>query len=250
VQNSQHVELFSAAHPAEPVLDLAVSHALLLQVARGERPPAIRLYEPARTVALGRLDVLRPAHRQAAAAARELGFTPLVRLGGGHAAAYGPGSLVYEEIVDDGRVDRMHERFRRVASGLAETLNGLGAPVSVGHLPREYCPGAHSLIAAGTVKIGGLAQRIVRGGALCSTAIVIAGGPEVRAVLTAVYEALAIDWDPATAGGLAEVSAAVGLERARAAIAARRGTPADLDPATLALARELVGRHRVALDGP
>ena len=51
--------LLRDSFPESPALDVAVSHALLTRVARGEVEPAVRLYRPAPTLAFGRLDALR-----------------------------------------------------------------------------------------------------------------------------------------------------------------------------------------------
>ena len=40
--------LLREAFPERPALDMALSHALLLRVAEGARPAAVRIYEPAR----------------------------------------------------------------------------------------------------------------------------------------------------------------------------------------------------------
>jgi hypothetical protein len=55
---------------ADPVLDIAVAHALLVDVAAGRRPDALRVFRPAATAAFGRLDALRPGFERAAEAAQ------------------------------------------------------------------------------------------------------------------------------------------------------------------------------------
>ena len=62
--------LITAARPEDPVLDIAVTHALLRAVAAGERSPALRVFVPGPTAAFGRLDALRPGFAAAADAAR------------------------------------------------------------------------------------------------------------------------------------------------------------------------------------
>jgi hypothetical protein len=103
---------------------------------------------------------------------------------------------------------------------------------------------------AGGVKLGGTAQRTVRGAALLTGFVVATGGARVRAVLTDVYAALELDWDPATAGAVEDVvpgatpaGVAAVLEEAHE----RRAVPAGgrLDDATLELARRLEARHLV-----
>jgi octanoyl-[GcvH]:protein N-octanoyltransferase len=244
------VDLYRQSFPTEPALDMALSHALLLRVARGELPPAVRVFYPGPTVAFGRLDALRPGYRSACALAREHGFEPLLRLAGGHAAAYDERSVVYEDFSHSGSViGGIERRFGSVAQRIGDGLLALGADVRYGELEGEYCPGGHSLNAGGRVKVAGIAQRIVRGGGLVSAIVVAGGGERIRAVLVDVYAALDLPWDPQTAGALDDLHQ--GLDAAHvatalvAATALRRSlieTVPDAD--TLVLATELEPGHR------
>jgi octanoyl-[GcvH]:protein N-octanoyltransferase len=244
------VRLLRDSFPDGPALDVAVSHALLLRVARGELEPSVRLYRPAPTLAFGRLDALRPGFAEAGLAARDAGFQPIVRLAGGHAAAYHEQSLIYEEIVaQDDVTAGLHDRFRDAAELLAGALAGLGVETQVGEITGEYCPGAYTVSAAGRLKLVGSAQRAVRGGALLSAFILIADGDRLRAALFDVYRALEIAWLPTTAGALDDVAPGVTLDAVEAAVLAARGEDIDLIPGTidaetLALARKLEERHR------
>jgi octanoyl-[GcvH]:protein N-octanoyltransferase len=244
------VRLLRDSFPDPPALDVAVSHALLVRVARGEVAPTVRLYRPVPTLAFGRLDTLRPGFAEAGAAARDAGFAPIVRLAGGHAAAYHEQSLIYEEIVAQRDVTAgLHDRFRDAADLLAGALAGLGVETHVGEIPGEYCPGSYTVSAAGRLKLVGSAQRVVRGGALLSAFILVGGGDRLRAALFDVYRALDLAWRPATAGALDDVAPGVTLAAVQEAVLAARGEDADLSPApvdaaTLALARSLEERHR------
>jgi octanoyl-[GcvH]:protein N-octanoyltransferase len=244
------VYLLRDSFPESPALDVAVSHALLTRVARGELEPMVRLYRPAPTLAFGRLDALRPGFAEAGDAARDAGFAPIVRLAGGHAAAYHEQSLIYEEIVAQRDVTAgLHDRFRDAADLLAGALAGLGVETQVGEIPGEYCPGSYTVSAAGRLKLVGSAQRAVRGGALLSAFILVGGGDRLRAVLFDVYRALEIAWRPATAGALEDVAPGVTIAAVEAAILAARGADRELsaatvDAPTLALARTLEERHR------
>ena len=244
------VYLLRDSFPERPALDVAVSHALLMRVARGELGPTVRLYRPAPTLAFGRLDALRPGFAEAGEAARDAGFAPIVRLAGGHAAAYHEQSLIYEEIVAQRDVTAgLHDRFRDAADLLAGALAGLGVETQVGEIPGEYCPGAYTVSAAGRIKLVGSAQRAVRGGALLSAFILVGDGDRLRAVLFDVYRALEIAWQPATAGALDDVAPGVTMATVQEAVLAARGQDTELmagtvDAETLALARTLEERHR------
>jgi octanoyl-[GcvH]:protein N-octanoyltransferase len=244
------VYLLRDSFPESPALDIAVSHALLLRVARGEVEPSARLYRPAPTLAFGRLDAVRPGFAEAGNAARDAGFAPIVRLAGGHAAAYHEQSLIYEEIVAQPDVTAgLHDRFRDAADLLAGALAGLGVETDVGEIPGEYCPGAYTVSAAGRLKLVGSAQRAVRGAALLSAFILVGDGDRLRAALFDVYRALEIAWRPDTAGALDDVAPGVTMAAVEEAVLAARGDdteliPGTVDAATLTLARTLEERHR------
>jgi len=245
------LELITAAFPEDPVLDIALSHALLLEVAGGRSASALRVFRPGPTAAFGRLDALAPGFGRACAIARELGFTPLVRSVGGHAALFDASSVVLEHVTRErdataGLTARFEDQSRRVRDALA----ALGAEARVGELPGEYCAGAHSVNVGGRFKVAGIAQRIVRHGAATSAVVVTAGGPALRTAIEAVYAALEIPVVPDRAGALDEAlpgleaeHVARGLQHAYAAD--RRLEPRALDRGLLDAARALLPRHRV-----
>jgi octanoyl-[GcvH]:protein N-octanoyltransferase len=242
------VRLLRDSFPERPALDIAISHALLTRVATGELGATVRLYRPGPTLAFGRLDALRPGFRRAGAAARAHGLEPVVRLAGGHAAAYDADSLIYEEIAPQRDVTAaLHERFRDGAALLAGALDGLGVDARVGEIPGEYCAGAYTVSASGRLKLVGVAQRAVRGAALLTAFVLVGGGDRVRAALVDVYEALELAWDPQTAGALDDVlpgASIAAVEEALLAAGGRELTVATLDDSTLELARRLEARHR------
>ena len=230
--------------PGRPVLDMAVSHALLRRVAERARPAAVRVYEPGPTVAFSRLDSHAEGFAAACDAARAHGFAPVVRLGGGHAAAYGPGCLIHEEIVEhDSVLEGLQERYARESARVLAALRGLGAPVEAGELEGEYCAGAHSLHAGG-MKVAGSSQRVVKGAALTSTVVLLDAGPSIRAVLVDVYRALGIAWRPETAGSLADAAPAPTVAALAAALSPEAAEPARIGDEDLRLAAELEPRHR------
>jgi octanoyl-[GcvH]:protein N-octanoyltransferase len=235
------VRLLRDSLSERPALDIAVSHALLERVARGELPATARLYRPAPTMAFGRLDTLRPGFAAAGTAAREHGFEPVVRLAGGHAAAYHEHALIYEEITHELDVTSgLHERFRDGAALLAEALAGLGVDARVGEVAGEYCPGRWSVNAGGARKLAGIGQRVISGGAHVGTVIVAEDAAAVREVLEPVYAALGLAWDPATVGAVERPWAAV-RDAMLAEYAERFEVVEDeVDAETLALARTLV----------
>jgi octanoyl-[GcvH]:protein N-octanoyltransferase len=233
--------------PRPPALEVAVSHALVERVNAGALGPLLRIYRPAPTLAFGRLDALRPGFRAAAAAAREHGFEPVVRAPGGHAVAYHDGCLVVDELLaHEDPIAGMQERFARTGEWLAEALRAVGVDARVGRVEGEFCPGDYTVSAHGQVKLVGTAQRVVRHASLLAASVAVTGGGALRAVLTDVYAALELDWDPATAGAIEDDRPGTTLDAVEQAIVATAPYElADgwLDGETLALARELEPRH-------
>ena len=228
--------------PRPPALEVAVSHALVERVSAGELGPVLRIYRPAPTLAFGRLDRLRPGFGAAVAAAREHGFEPVVRAPGGHAVAYHDGCLVVDELLPErDPITGMQDRFARSGRRLAAALRAVGVDARVGRIPGEFCPGDFT-VSAGGVKLVGTAQRVIRHGSLLAASVAVTGGDALRAVLTDVYTALELDWDPATAGALDGVA----LDAVEDAIVGAYEwslTPGSLDPETLALAARLEAQH-------
>lgn len=234
--------------PRRPALEVAVSHALVERVSDGVLGPVLRVYRPAPTLAFGRLDAVRPGFAAAAAAARAHGFEPVVRAPGGHAVAYHDGCLVVDEVLPDADpIAGLQERFRSSAETLADALRQVGVDSRVGRVEGEFCPGEHTVNARGAVKLVGNAQRVVRHASLLAASIAVTDAASLRAVLEDVYAALELEWDPATAGGVAdEVPATVeAVERAVVAAYARRAplTAGRIDELTLARALELEPLH-------
>jgi lipoate-protein ligase A len=233
---------------ADPVLDIAVAHALLVEVAAGRRPPALRIFRPAPTAAFGRLDALRPGFAAACDAARDHGYTPVVRSAGGHAALFDERSVVVEHTTHERDATAgLQARFSDQATRVRDALRSLGADARIGELPGEYCPGEWSVNVAGRVKVAGVAQRMVRHGATTGAIVVAGGGARLRAAIADVYGALELPVDVATAGALDEhLPGVTAADVERALRAAHAGfTPVEPDADLLGKARALVPRHSV-----
>jgi octanoyl-[GcvH]:protein N-octanoyltransferase len=241
------VQLVRSEPVGSAALELAVSHALLTRVAAGELPSTLRVYRPAPAVAFGKLDTLRSGYRDAVTAARAHGYEPVLRLPGGHAAAYHRQSLALDVVYAlDDPVLGTHDRFRDEGARLAGALSTVGVDAHVGEVPGEYCPGAYSVNARGQVKLVGTAQRLVRGAALLGASIVVGDGASIRAVLTDVYAALEFDWTAGTAGAVDEEVPGVTVDDVERAVIASFNElePATLDEETIALAHRLEPARR------
>jgi lipoate-protein ligase A len=230
----------------DPAFDDAISHALLRRVGGGDLAPTIRLFRPRAALQFGKLDRRRPGFDAACDAARRHGFTPVLRVVGGLAAAHDERSLVFDEFTH-ADLGSIHERFERTAGRLLAALRAVGVDARIGPIAGEYCPGDYSISSAGTLKVVGIAQRVVKGAALVSTVIVVGGGERIRSVLVDVYRELEIDWSPTTAGALQDHVPGLTVADVERAILEEYGdvVPWEPDDETLALARELVAGHRV-----
>jgi octanoyl-[GcvH]:protein N-octanoyltransferase len=241
------------AFPDRPAFGTAVSRAILIRVAAGDLPATLRLHRPGAILAFSRQDRASPGYANAARAAHEGGFEPVLRLAGGRAAVFHEGTLACSWAVPDPRpAARTMERFRELAELLADVLGGLGVDARVGEIPGEYCPGTWSVNARGRRKLVGIGQRLIAGGAHRGAVIVVGGSERIREVLVPVYQALALDWDPATAGSVQDEIGELGLAPVEEAILAGLGERYELreeglDRATLELAARLESEHRVEI---
>lgn len=248
--------MIRAGFPEPDEMDTAVSHATLRLVARGEIPETLRLHRPADVVAFGPRDRVAPGFGPAVAAARALGFGAIERLAGGRAAVFHQGTLAFSWAIPDPSPRRgIRPRFEVIAGIMAEAFRSLGVDARVGEVPGEYCPGEHSVNARGKTKLMGVGQRVVADAAHVGGVVVVTGGDRVREVLLPVYDALELEWDPATVGSLEDEVPGTTWEEAEEAIldafAARFDLEdGDLTEETLALARELAPRHAVGTPGP
>jgi octanoyl-[GcvH]:protein N-octanoyltransferase len=199
------LRLIRHSFPDQPELSTAISRTILERVAAGELPPTIRIHRPGREVAFGRQDLANPGYEAAADAAREAGFAAVERLAGGRAAVFSEGTVaIARAYADPQPPKRTYARFEEMAGLIASALRELGVDSRVGEVPGEYCPGAYSVNARGAVKLSGIGQRMIRGGAHMGGVVVASGGDEIARVLVPVYKALDLDWDPATSGSVAE----------------------------------------------
>ena len=130
------MRLLRTGEAGSAALELAISHALLTRVSKGELPSTLRVYRPRATVAFGKLDRLSAGYESAVAAARDHGYEPVLRLPGGHAAAYNLQSIGIGVVwaLDDPATGTP-ARFATEGERLAGALRGLGVDARVGEVP-------------------------------------------------------------------------------------------------------------------
>ena len=224
--------------------DLDFALELLRKVQAGQAGPMLRLYRPAPTMAFGQRDTHLPGFEAAARACREQGFEPLVRKAGGRAAAYHEGTLVIDHLEPHAdAIAGAKARFSFFGDLLAEALRSAGVDAGVGEIPGEYCPGEFSIhgrdpaVPGRRIKLVGTAQRVVSGGWLFSSVIVVENSAPIRAVLEASYAALGLEWDPATAGAVNDLVPALGVEAVEKAVIDTYARYASLSSADFASLR-------------
>lgn len=217
------------AFPDPAGMDVAVSHAVLRAVSDASLGGVFRLHVPAPVVAFGRADRVAPGYQQALRAARAHGYSPVERLAGGRAAVFHQDTLAFSwAIADPEPRAGITERFEVTAELMARAFRSLGVDARIGELPGEYCPGAWSVNVGGAVKVMGVGQRLVRGAAHVGGVVVVDGGDRIKEVLVPVYRALGLDWDPRTAGSLADKAPGLDTEVVADAIVESFATRFDL----------------------
>ncbi|WP_120004879.1 lipoate--protein ligase family protein [Nesterenkonia muleiensis] len=188
-------------------------------------PPMLRIYRPQPTVAFGQRDRKLAGFQLAQESCRRHGFEPVVRRAGGRAAAYHHGSLVVDHIEPDrDPIRESQARFSAFAELYAEALQTAGVQAKVGPLPGEYCYGDYSVHGVDVdepdlrVKLIGTAQRQIAVGWLFSSSVIVEGGAAIRRVLSEVYEAMGLPWDPLTAGAASDFAPGVSVEAVESAL--------------------------------
>ena len=165
--------------------------------------PAIRAWTPPRQVAFGRRDATTDGFARARGLAVERGYTPVERGVGGHAVAYTGETVAFVFVTpDNGDRSGIQARYEHTTELLKRALERLGTQVSRGEPDAAYCPGDHSLQHHG--KIAGLAQRVRRNVAIVGGCVTVREVDEhaITDVLVPVYDALGIEFNPASVGSV------------------------------------------------
>ncbi len=245
----REIRLVTEAFAESPALDTAVSRALLQRVSSGFEPETLRLFRPGPIVAFGPQDVRAQGYRAAVQATRDEGFHAVNRLAGGRAAVFHDGTIAFAWTIPDADPRaRVWERFDEIADIMAAALRSLGVDARVGEVPGEYCPGKHSVNARGAKKLMGVGQRTISRAAHVGGVLVVSGSRRIRDVLTPVYDALELEWDPEATGSVEDELGVGDFQAVKQAVLNEFASryeliEGSLDAATIAVAKSLQGEH-------
>lgn len=182
-------------------------------MARGESGESLRLYAPDRALLFSSLDARLPGYPRALDIARAAGYEPVIRLAGGHAAVFLEQSLAFAWASADADAHlRIKPRFERLTGWFVEALRRLGLDARVGEIPGEYCPGEYSINLAGRIKVFGVGQRVIRGGAHVGGVLTVGQSPGLREILEPIYAALGLEFETETAGSLTDFEPSITVE--------------------------------------
>jgi octanoyl-[GcvH]:protein N-octanoyltransferase len=229
-------------------LDTAISRAILQRVNSGDLPATLQVGMPHQVVAFGKHDSLASGFGKAVAIARDHGFDTTVRIAGGRAVVFHPGTIRFAWTVpDEAPAQTMHDRFETLASAVVTTLARFDIAAQVGELPNEYCAGRYSVHLTDGGKVMGVGQRLTRHAAQVGGMIVINDSQTINTVLGPIYRELNIPFDPAKTGAVSDVRTlapgAVALAFAGYLSPVGSGLPSSVDEATHALGASLRADH-------
>jgi lipoate-protein ligase A len=163
--------------------------------------PALRVWTPHRQIAFGRRDAREDGYDRARAAARERDYPPVEREVGGRAVAYTGATLAVVHADPDADRTAIQSRYETATERFQQALTSLGVDAREGEPDGAFCPGTHSLQAEG--KLVGLAQRVRRSVAITAGVVVVRDHDAIGTALDPVYDALGVDFDPASVGSVA-----------------------------------------------
>ncbi|MFW5937336.1 MAG: lipoyl protein ligase domain-containing protein [Halanaeroarchaeum sp.] len=187
-------------HAKTPETDRDASRRVLEWVAEHDEP-AIRAWQPPRHVAFGRRDANEPGYEAAVERAVHHNYPAVERSVGGRAVAYTGTTVAFAryEPIESARAG-IDERYEAMMRDVESALENVGVTATRGEPPNSFCPGEHSLQAAG--KIVGLAQRVTADAAITSGVLVLDDHREIATVIGDVYDALGVPFDPDSVGSV------------------------------------------------
>ncbi len=143
--------------PEDPQRNMDLDAELGQAVAKGQRPPLIRLWRAGFRAGIGvsRKDVASSAGEQAMAQLKAAGCEVVVRETGGTAVPQGEGvfhvSYLFPRPAEAVTTD---DFYRLLCYPLIDWLGTLGCEGTIGSLPGSYCDGNYNILVSGRKLIG------------------------------------------------------------------------------------------------
>jgi lipoate-protein ligase A len=165
---------------------------------------AFRAWTPHRQVAFGRRDTHSAGYETARRAAEERDYAVVERSVGGRAVAYSGSTVAFAHAIPlaDPR-QGLTDRYEGGVDGVVVALRDLDVDARPGEPAASFCPGDHSVQVRGR-KIAGIAQRVQSEAALVAGCVLVSARADLVDVLTPVYEALDVPFDPDSVGVVAD----------------------------------------------
>ena len=200
----------------EPVMDAAISSAILKQVSAGHLNETLRLFKPKRTLAFAPRDIRDPNFQKAVDSAIAHGFQPVKRLTGGRAAVFHEGTLGFAWTIPDSNPRfNVEIRFKSISDLVKQSLCKLGFDARIGEVTGEYCSGKYSVNLNGNIKVMGVGQKLATRASHIGGVIVVKDSNLTRSILSDIYKDLQIDWNPETAGSLDDINKSIKIDDVR-----------------------------------
>ena len=234
----------------EPVMDAAISSAILKQVSDGHLKETLRIFKPKRTLAFAPRDIRDPNFQKAVDSAIQRGFQPVKRLTGGRAAVFHEGTLGFAwTIPDDNPRFNVDLRFKTVSNLIKDSLCNLGFDARVGEVDGEYCNGKYSVNLSGNIKVMGVGQKLAPKASHIGGVIVVNDSLLTKSILVDIYEDLELDWIPETVGSLDDVNNKIKIDDVRNSIiqcikSTKMLSYRKLSKNTIELAKDLYDQHK------
>lgn len=245
---AEPLNVISGHLTGDAALDTATSRAILQRVSAGDLPEILQVGMPHRVVAFGKHDAISPGFNEAVTSAVASGFDPTIRIAGGRAVVFHPGTVRFAWTLPDNEpAKNMHARFEQLANAVVEALGRLDVEARVGELPDEYCAGKYSVHIQGGGKVMGVGQRLTKHASQIGGMIVVNDPLTINEVLEPIYRMLDIPFDLSRTGSVADVKTvtpAAVAEHLVAVVAGGRAVRSVApDPETAHVARTLRSHH-------
>ena len=156
----------------DPQLAIAQDEMVLAQVAAGDLPATIRIWQTTQCIVVPRHFSLHDRFANAALTLADRGWPVTLRSSGGSAMPQGPGVLNVSMVFPHDRQMSIEAGFQLLTDPLCEFFDSLGLSASTSSVPGSFCDGRYNLV-VDQQKIGGTAQKRKKHAVLAHAALQI-----------------------------------------------------------------------------